>query len=279
MFSRKQSAVSLAVQYAILIAGVFFAVFPIYFVVQASLRPGNQLYSTNLQLWPTNATLENFQYVLTQIPLPTWIVNSVKVAVLTSAVSLIVAVSAGYALSRFRFRGRGAILTTLLALQAFPAILALPAFYLILLRFGLLNSHAGLVLIYACGAIAFNVWNVKGYFDTISIELEEAAMIDGATPTQAFLHIMLPLARPILAVTAFLGFLGGFGDFILANTVLFDEQLYTAPVGIFTLQVGYRNPWGWFAASALLLAVPVTVVFIYLQRHLVSGLTAGGVKG
>jgi arabinogalactan oligomer / maltooligosaccharide transport system permease protein len=217
--------------------------------------------------------------VLTQIPLPIWIWNSVKVATLTSIASLIIAVSAGYALSRFRFRGRGGILTLLLVLQAFPAILALPAFYLILLRLNLLNTHAGLILIYACGAIAFNVWNTKGYFDTLPIELEEAAMMDGATPTQAFFRIAIPLARPVLAITALLGFLAGFGDFILANTVLFDEQLYTAPVGIFTLQVGYRNPWGWFAASALLLATPVTILFLYLQRHLVSGLTAGGVKG
>jgi arabinogalactan oligomer/maltooligosaccharide transport system permease protein len=279
MFSRKQSWLSLGIQYLILILGVIFSVAPIYFVAQAALRPGNQLYSTNLQLVPTNATLDNFRYVLTQIPLPIWMWNSIKVATLTSLASLAVAVTAGYALSRFRFFGRSTILTTLLALQAFPAILALPALYLILLRLGLLNTHAGLVLIYACGAIAFNIWNIKGYFDSLSIELEEAALVDGATPVQVFFYVMLPLARPILAVTALLGFLGGFGDFILANTVLFDERLYTAPVGIFTLQVGYRNPWGWFASSALLLATPVTILFLYLQRHLVSGLTAGGVKG
>lgn len=279
MYARKQSRLSLAIQYLILTMGVIFSIFPIYFVAQASIRPGNQLYSTSLQLLPTHATLDNFRYVLTQIPLPIWIWNSVKVASLTSIASLVIAVSAGYALSRFRFRSRGGILTLLLALQAFPAILALPALYLILLRLNLLNTHTGLVLIYSCGAIAFNVWNVKGYFDTLPFDLEEAAFVDGATPTQAFLHVALPLARPVLAITALLGFLGGFGDFILANTVLFDERLYTAPVGIFTLQVGYRNPWGWFAASALLLATPVTILFLYLQRHLVSGLAAGGVKG
>lgn len=279
MFARKQNWLSLAFQYLVLILGVIFAVFPIYFVIQASVRPGNQLYSTNLQLFPTDATLENFRYVLNEIPLPIWIWNSVKVASLTSIAALVIAVSAGYALSRFRFRARGGILTLLLALQAFPTILALPALYLILLRLSLINTHTGLVLIYACGAIAFNVWNTKGYFDTLPFDLEEAAFVDGATPTQAFLHVALPLARPVLAITALLGFLAGFGDFILANTVLFDELMYTAPVGIFTLQVGYRNPWGWFAASALLLATPVTILFVYLQRHLVSGLTAGGVKG
>ena len=279
MFSRKQNLSSLALQYLVLILGMIFAVFPIYFVVQASLRPGHQLYSTELQLWPVDATLENLRFVWTQIPLPTWLWNSIKVAGLTSLTALFVTISAGYALSRFRFRGRGALLNSLLALQAFPALLALPAFYLLLLRLQLLNSHLGLILIYTCGAIAFNVWNIKGYFDTIPIELEEAAMVDGATPTQVLWHIMLPLARPTLAVTALLGFLAGFGDFILANTVLFEEILYTAPVGIWALQEGYYNPWGWFAAGALIIATPVTILFLYLQKHLVSGLTAGGVRG
>lgn len=279
MNARKQSAGSLGLQYAILLLGVFFAVFPIYFVIQASLRPGQQLYSTELQLIPADPTLANFEYVLTRIPLLLWLWNSVKISAITTIVTLLVTVPAGYALSHFAFRGRGGILTGLLALQAFPSALALPAFYLILLRIGLLNSHWGLVLIYAAGAIAFNVWNIKGYFDTIPLELAEAALIDGASPTQAFVLVMLPLARPVLAVTALFGFLAGFSDFILANTVLFEEGLYTAPVGVFGLQNGYRNPWGWFAASALIIALPITALFLYLQRHLVSGLAAGGVKG
>jgi arabinogalactan oligomer/maltooligosaccharide transport system permease protein len=279
MFSRKQTFTSLAFQYTILVLGMIFAVFPIYFVVQASLRPGQQLYSTNLQLWPVDASLENFRYVWEEIMLPTWLWNSIKVAGVTSLTSLFVSISAGYAFSRFRFRGRGALLNSLLALQAFPALLALPAFYLILLRLQLINSHLGLVLIYTCGTIAFNIWNIKGYFDTIPFELEEAAMVDGATPTQVFWHIMLPLARPTLAVTALLGFIAGFGDFIIANTILFEEKLYTAPVGIWALQEDYYYPWGWFAAGALIIATPITILFVYLQKHLVSGLTAGGVKG
>jgi arabinogalactan oligomer/maltooligosaccharide transport system permease protein len=125
----------------------------------------------------------------------------------------------------------------------------------------------------------FNVWNLKGYFDTIPIDLEEAATIDGATPTQAFWMVMLPLARPAIAVTALFGFLAGFGDFIIAQTVLFDPNKYTATVGIFTLQEGYRTPWGWFAACALIISVPITLLFLYLQRNLVGGLSAGGVKG
>jgi arabinogalactan oligomer/maltooligosaccharide transport system permease protein len=279
MIARRQSFLTLAIQYVLLTIGLIFSIFPIYFIIQAALRPGNTLYSTDLQLLPANATLDNFRYVLTEIPLPLWIWNSLKVSFATTIATLLITVSAGYALSRFKFRGRGGVLTSLLALQAFPAALALPAFYLILNTLGLLNSALGLILIYSAGAIAFNVWNLKGYFDTIPIDLEEAATIDGATPTQAFLRVMLPLARPAIAVTALFGFLAGFGDFILANTVLFDEQKYTAPVGIFGLQDGYRNPWGWFAASALIISIPVTVLFMYLQRNLVSGLASGGVKG
>lgn len=276
---KRESTLGIVVQYLLLAIGVVFSIFPIYFVAQAALRPGNSLYSTELQLVPVNATLENFRYVLTELELPLWIWNSLKVAGATTIATLLISVSAGYALSRFKFRLRNPLLTSLLALQAFPAALALPAFYLVLLNLNLLNSHLGLILIYAAGAIAFNVWNIKGYFDTIPIDLEEAAMIDGATPTQAFLRVMLPLARPVLAVTALFGFLAGFGDFIIATTVLFDPSKYTAPVGIFTLQDGYRNPWGWFAASALIISLPVTFLFLYLQRNLVSGLSAGGVKG
>jgi len=279
MIAKRQSPATLALLYGILLIGVIFSVFPIYFVVQAALRPGNQLYSTELQLLPTNATLENFRYVLTQLPLPRWIWNSLKVAGLTTVATLFITVTAGYAVSRFRFRGRGALLTGMLAIQSFPSLLALVAYYLILVNFGLTNSHLGLILVYSSLSIVFNVWNLKGYFDTIPVDLEEAAMIDGATATQAFIRVMLPLARPVLAITALFGFLTGWNEYIIAQTLLFDESMYTAPVGIFALQDGYRNPWGWFAASALIVSVPVVILFLYLQRNLISGLAAGGVKG
>lgn len=277
--NRRTSPVTLAMLYGVLVLASLFAFFPIYFVIQASLRPGQSLYSTQLQLLPTDATLDNFRYVLTELPLLTWIRNSLFVAGMTTVLTLLITISAGYAFSRFKFRGRTEMLGGMLALQAFPGLLSLFAFYLILLRLGLLNNHWGLIIVYASGATVFNIFNLKGYFDTLPADLEEAALIDGATPVQAFFMVMLPLARPAIAVTALFGFLAGFGDFIIAQTMLFDEQLYTAPVGIFALQDSYRTPWGWFAASALIVSIPVTMLFLYLQRNLVSGLASGAVKG
>jgi arabinogalactan oligomer/maltooligosaccharide transport system permease protein len=279
MITTRQKPSTVVLLHLALLLGAVFSIFPIYFVIQASLRPGNQLYSTDLQLLPTDATLGNFGYIISKTQLPLWMWNSLKIATVTTLATLFITVTAAYAFSRFRFRGRGSLLTTMLALQAFPGLLSLVAFYLILNKLGLVNSHIGLIIIYASGSIVFNVWNLKGYFDTIPIDLEEAAKIDGATPTQAFLRVMLPLARPALAVTALFGFLAGWNEYIVAQTLLFDEKLYTAPVGIFGLQDGFRQPWGYFAAASLLVSVPVVILFLYLQRSLISGLSAGGVKG
>ncbi len=276
--NQRTNPVTVVVLYAILIGAIIFAIFPIYFVVQAAFRPGNQLYSTTLQLFPANPTIDNFTYIFTQTPFPTWLLNSIKVGILTTIFTLVITISAGYALSRFRFRGRSSVLTMMLTLQAFPALLGIFAIYLILNALGLINTHLGLVLAYSIGGITFNTWNLKGYFDTIPIDLEEAAMIDGCTPTQAFWRVMLPLARPVIAVTALFGFLSGWGEFVLASLILYDENLYTAALGIIGLQDGYRTPWGWFAAASLVFSIPVVILFLFLQRNLVSGLSQGAVK-
>jgi arabinogalactan oligomer / maltooligosaccharide transport system permease protein len=215
--NRRTKPSTLAALYLILSIATLFAIFPIYFVIQASLRPGQALYSTQLQLLPTDATFENFRYVTSELPLFRWIGNSLFVAGMTTILTLLITVTAGYAFSKFKFRGRSTLLGGMLALQAFPGLLSLFAFYLILLNFGLLNNHWGLILVYASGATVFNIFNLKGYFDTIPADLEEAALIDGATPVQAFFMIMLPLARPAIAVTALFGFLAGFGDYIMAR--------------------------------------------------------------
>jgi arabinogalactan oligomer/maltooligosaccharide transport system permease protein len=277
---RRSSPLEMALVYLILIIAVFFALFPVWFLVTASIRPGQTLFSTNLAsaLWPTTTTVGNYQYMLTQTDFLLWIRNSFYIAVLTTIATLFIATPAAYAFSRFRFPGRSNMLLLFLALQSFPAVMALVPLYLLLQRLGLLN-HAGLILAYSAGALVFNIWNMKGYFDTIPIDLGEAALIDGATPTQAFLRVVLPLARPVLAITALFSFLAGWNEYITAQTILNSSAEYTAPVGLFILQNDKSVPWGYFAAGSLMVSVPVMILFLSLQRNLVSGLTAGGSKG
>jgi len=208
-----------------------------------------------------------------------WLSNSLKIAGLTTVMALIISTSAAYAISRWQFIGRNGSLIFLLALQAFPSLLSLVAIYQILQGLQLINNHLGLVMAYTAGALVFSTWNMKGYFDTIPIDLEEAALIDGASPTQAFLRVVLPLVQPALAVTALFAFLGGWNEFVMANVLMTGKEMWTLPVGLFSLQRDYRIPWGYFAAGAVVNAIPVMLLFLGLQRYLVSGLAAGSVKG
>jgi arabinogalactan oligomer/maltooligosaccharide transport system permease protein len=263
----------------ILIVFVLIAIFPVWFILQAALQPGQALYSTELSLWPAEATFDNFRYMFTEELLLEWLGNSLKIAGLTTVTAVIISTSAAYAFSRWRFVGRNTMLVLLLAIQAFPSLLSLVAIYQILRGLQLINNHLSLVLVYTASALVFTTWNMKGYFDTIPTDLEEAALIDGATPVQAFLKVILPLAKPGLVVTALFAFLSGWNEFAMANVLLTGEKMWTLPVGLFSLQRDYRIPWGYFAAGALVNAIPVMLLFLFLQRNLVSGLTTGGMKG
>ncbi|MDQ2810177.1 MAG: sugar ABC transporter permease [Chloroflexota bacterium] len=288
---RKHLWKSLAANVAVLLF-LLFAVFPLYFVVTASFRPGQSLYSTSLEFFPSHPSLENWTYMFTQTKLLLWMWNSLQVAGLTTVASVLLCTTAAYAFSRWRFLGRDTILTLMLAINAFPGVLALIGVFVIFkemrIQFDVAGQHIdlralgslwGLVLAYTAGQLIFSTWNLKGFFDTIPVDLEEAARVDGATPTQAFIRVMLPLARPALAVTALLGFMGGWGEYITAQTLLFDESKYTVAVGLIGLQDNYRQPWGWFAVGAICMSVPVTLLFLALQKQLQAGLTLGGVKG
>jgi arabinogalactan oligomer/maltooligosaccharide transport system permease protein len=194
-------------------------------------------------------------------------------------VGLAVSLTAAYAMSRFSFPGRKLGLTGLLATQMFPATMMSVPLYAILNRLQLLNSLTGLVLVYATTSVPFCVWMLKGYFDTIPRDLEEAALLDGASPGQIFRKVVLPLARPAIAVTALFSFMTAWNEFILAATFLDDAARFTLPVALQRFVGEYRTEWGKFAAGALVVSAPVMAVFFALQRHLVGGLTAGGVKG
>ncbi|MBO0782720.1 MAG: ABC transporter permease subunit [Ktedonobacteraceae bacterium] len=281
---RARSALSQGLVYIYLIGMTIFALFPIYYVIQASLAGGQNLYTTDLRLLPANPTLDNYVYAFTQMPILAWLGNTFFVCGLSTLIGIIFSMTGAYALSRFRFRGRETTLSLLLALQAFPGLLAITAYYYLLQYLNLLDTAplVGLAIINAAGSLVFSCWNIKGYFDTLPVELEQAAMIDGASHWQAFLRVTLPLATPALAASALLIFVGGWSEFALANFVLNSNDTgsnLTFILGLYRLQSDYHTPWGYFAAASVIISVPLIFLFLYAQRFFKSGLTIGGIKG
>ena len=265
---------------------IAFAIFPAIWIFSASINPSNTLLGQ--RLIPKNSSLGHYKELFTseQHPFGLWIWNSVKVSGVTAIFTVILAALGAYAFSRFRFRGRRAGLLSLLLVQMFPQMLAMVAIYLLLLNIGRhipylgLNHHISLIMVYLGGAMGFNMWLMKGYFDTIPYSLEESAMMDGATHFQSFISIILPLARPILAVIFILQFIGTYSDFILASILLSSKENYTLAVGLRLFITGqYSTRWGMFAAASIIGALPIMVIFLLLQNQIVSGLTRGAVKG
>lgn len=230
--------------------------------------------------WPSHFSLSNFVDVFTEQPFARWLLNSAVVAGATTIVGVFLASTAGYAFSRFRFPGRRVGLMSFLVSQMFPGVLMLIPLYIIVVKWlNLGSSYIGLILVYSTTAIPFCVWMLKGYFDTIPRELEESALMDGASQVTIFTRIVLPLAKPAVAVTALFSFMTAWNEFILALTFINQEDMYTAPVGLRFFVSGFSEQWGYFAAGALVAAIPVVVLFMFLQKYLISGLTAGAVKG
>ncbi len=230
--------------------------------------------------WPQVFSLDNFRALFTQQPYGRWLWNSALVSVATTVLGVFLASTAAYAFSRFRFPGRRAGLMAFLVSQMFPGTLMLiPLFIIVVQWLGLGSTFTGLVLVYTTTAIPFCVWMMKGYFDTIPKELEESALIDGASQATIFFRIVLPLAKPAVAVTALFSFMTAWNEFIQAATFMNKEIKYTAPVGLKFFVGGFSQQWGYFAAGSIIAAIPVVLLFLFLQRFLVSGLTAGAVKG
>jgi arabinogalactan oligomer/maltooligosaccharide transport system permease protein len=267
-----------------LILACFVTLYPVLWVVKMALSPTEGM-SLSVNPLPAHATLAHFREVLGTVDSHgTWVFgrqlfNSLFVSIATTLVGLFLAVTAAYAASRYAFPGREAGLSSLLLVQMFPGTLMLIPLYSILDRMRLLNSLSGLVLVYATSSLPFCVWMLKGYFDTLPRELEEAAVMDGASPGQIFVKVVLPLARPALAVTALFSFMTAWNEFILASTLLNDSTLFTLPVALQRYVGEYKVEWGKFAAGALLVSAPVMALFFALQKHLVGGLTSGSVKG
>lgn len=230
--------------------------------------------------WPKTVSMANFSSVLTEQPFGRWLLNSAIVAAATTVVGVALACTAAYAFSRFKFPGRRVGLMSFLVSQMFPGTLMLIPLYIIIVKWLQLgSSYVGLILVYALTAIPFCVWMLKGYFDTIPRELEESAMIDGASTATVFFRIILPLAKPAVAVTALFSFMTAWNEFIQAATFMDKEIMYTAPVGLRFFVGGFSQQWGYFAAGSIIVSIPVVLLFLFLQKYLVSGLTAGAVKG
>jgi len=269
------------------IVALVFALTPVFLILTASLDPRDSMVSQTLI--PPGATLENYQELFgSQIhPFGIWLLNTLKISVITSILTIFICSISAYAFSRFRFKGRRGLLLGVFLIQVFPNSLTMVATFLLIQAIGLfapfmgLNSHGGLILVYLGGAMGINTWLMKGYFDSVPRSLDESARIDGASSWQIYWRIILPVVKPILTVVALISFIAAYSDFLIPQIVLQDTRQFTIAVGLtlFVRNGDYSEAWGVFSAGALIGAIPIVTLYMFLQRYLVSGLTSGAVKG
>lgn len=258
----------------------FITLIPILYAVSVSFSGTGTSLSGDFSFIPSDPSLENYRAILFDEPFLIWLKNSLLLSFGTVALAMLCAVTAAYACSRWRFQGRRPFLRVLLVLNAFPQVLSLFAYYRILRLGGLLNSHAGLILIYTGSMCVFAIWNMKGYFDTIPVEIEEASKIDGANDAQMIWQIVLPLAKPAIVVTCVMVLITVWNEYLFATTFLLESNHYSLAAGLYQLQSNdYTRSWPLFTAASILASIPLLLIFFKIQKYMVSGLTAGGVKG
>lgn len=281
---KNQRRVGLAIKYILAAIALTFALFPILWTISAAFNPTNGI--SGQRLIPSQVTLRHFDTILTERPFWTWMGNSLKLAGISSVISGLMTLFAAYAFSRFRFRGRSQLLLMILLIQVFPALLAMVALFALLIQLGTyvpalgVNTHGGLILIYLGGALGINVWLMKGFLDSVPRDIDESAMVDGASDWQIFWWLIFPLVRPIMIVVIILTFFGVYSDFLLARVMLTQTEKFPLMLGLQTfIGTNYNQNWGPFAAGAVLGSIPMVAMYLLLQDYIIGGLTAGAVKG
>lgn len=312
VISQREKVIGLIIRLFFIVLAILFALFPLLFIASSAFNPGGQLSTQGLIPTGVNSVeelLTNFRALLVDeldiYPFWNWIANSFIVATTSTILGVLITALSAYSFSRFRFTGRRNMLLGILLIQVFPNLLAMVAIFLMLQQisrlpeiipealpflagidwswlslFGL-RSLGGLILVYLGGSMGINTWLMKGFFDTVPREIDESALVDGATHWQIFWMLIFPLVRPILAVVAVLSFIGTFNEFVLARVILLrDKESWTLMVGLFNfVNADFNRDWGKFAAGALIAALPVVTIYIALQDQIVGGLTSGSVKG
>jgi len=310
VMSQREKFISLSFRMTIIFIAILFALFPVVFVISSAINPGGTLATRTLipNVDDPSELLSNFRALLIDeleiYPFWTWIGNSFVIATVSTILGVMITALSAYSFSRFRFKGRRSLLLGILLIQVFPNLLAMVSLFLMLsqvsrlaviipqampflafidwswLNFFGLNSAGGLILVYLGGVMGINTWLMKGFFDSVPRDIDESAMVDGATHAQTYWLLIFPLIRPILAVVAVLSFIGTFNEFVLARVMLRDRESWTLMVGLYNfITSDFNRDWGKFAAGALVAAIPVVAVYLALQDQIVGGLTQGAVKG
>lgn len=282
----RQRRLGVILRLLLAVVAIIFALFPVVWVISASFNPTGSL--ATQQLIPANPSLVNYNNLLTNplSPFGAWLLNSLKVSIITSVLGLVSIMLSAYSFSRFRFQGRRQLLLGLLLVQVFPTLLMFVAIFYLFQQLGNyvpalgLNQHAPLILTYLGTQMGIQIWLMKGFFDSIPRDIDESALVDGANHWQIFWQLIFPLARPIVVIVGLLVFIASYNEFVLASVLLKDVQQYTLMVGLYLfVSDAFTQNWGIFAAGALLGSLPVVIIYLTLQDQIVGGLTAGAVKG
>lgn len=271
----------LIVFWIIVVVILFYVLFPFYWAIKTSLTPQGELPQTALNWFPTHPTFGNYLQVFSGSAFGRNLLNSLIVAVGTVVVSLLLAALSSYALGKFRFKGKTALMYIILGVSVFPQIAVLGGMYTLIRSLGLYNSWWGLMLSYMIFTLPFTVWVLTSFVREIPVELEEAALVDGASPLQTLFLVLLPVMLPALATTGLLAFINAWNEYLFALTYTSDDKARTVPVAIgsFSGATQYDNPFALIMAASVIVTIPLIVLVLIFQRNIVSGLTAGAVKG